>query len=204
MTGCRPRRRCETRACRGPTRPCLVGAGDAARLCRRRGMVYLAVASFSLYAIWQGGRAQGTSPVLKHLESSAIGDIVLVLIGVGMLAFAVWCAVDAYFDLDDSGSNAKGIAARLGIAVSGRRRGGHRRGRAAVAGGRYRRKRRRGRRRRATSLRRGSGGSRIDHAVATAMGWPAGRGRRLRGDRDRRERRLSVRRRGAEKRIAAI
>ena len=139
-----------------------------------RGMVYLAVASFSLYAIWQGGRAQGTSPVLKHLESSAIGDIVLVLIGIGMLAFAVWCAVDAYYDLDDSGSDAKGIAARLGIAVSGVVAVGI--GGAAllllaadIDGSGVAADAARG------VTEGGSGGSRIDHAVATAMGWPAGR-----------------------------
>src|SRR3954447_8639093 len=84
-----------------------------------RGLVYLAVASFSLYAIWQGGRAQGTAPVLRHLERSAAGDIVLALIGLGMLAFAVWRVVEAGYDLDARGSDAKGIAARLGLAGSG-------------------------------------------------------------------------------------
>ena len=44
-----------------------------------RGLVYLAVASISLYAIWRGGRAHGTSPVLKQLEHSVIGDTVLAL-----------------------------------------------------------------------------------------------------------------------------
>src|SRR4051794_27325108 len=84
-----------------------------------RGLVYLAVASFSLYAIWRGGRAQGTAPVLRHLEDSIAGDIMLALIGLGMLAFAVWLAVDSAYDLDASGSDAKGIAARLGLAISG-------------------------------------------------------------------------------------
>ncbi len=141
-----------------------------------RGMVYLAVASFSLYAIWQGGRAQGTSPALKHLENSVFGDVVLGLIGVGMLAFAIWCAVDAYFDLDDRGSDAKGIAARIGMAGAGvvavgiggaallllaADIGGS--GVAADAA------------RSAAGGGAGSGGSRIDQAVATVMGWPAGR-----------------------------
>ena len=146
-----------------------------------RGLVYLAVASISLYAIWQGGRAQGTSSVLKHLEDSVIGDIVLALIALGMLAFAVWCAVEAYYDLDDRGSDAKGSAARIGmifsgvvalgiaaaalfllladIGVSGGTAGAGGAGLSAaeIAGGS------------------GAGGSNIDRAVATVMGWPAGR-----------------------------
>ena len=141
-----------------------------------RGMVYLAVALVSLYAIWRGGRAQGTSPVLKHLENSVIGDIVLVLIGVGMLAFAVWCAVDSYYDLDDFGSDARGIAARIGIAVSGFVAVGI--GGAAVlflaadiAGSGVAADAARN----VASGGAGSGNSRIDHAVATVMGWPAGR-----------------------------
>src|SRR3954452_15420245 len=131
-----------------------------------RGLVYLAVASFSLYAIWRGGRAQGTSPVLQHFEDSVIGDAVLALIALGMLAFAVWCAVDAIYDLDARGSDIRGIAARSGTVGSGlvglviagiaflllfADLGG--------SGG--------------TGSQ--AGGSHIDHDVATVMGWPAGR-----------------------------
>jgi heme/copper-type cytochrome/quinol oxidase subunit 2 len=140
-----------------------------------RGLVYLAVASFSLYAIWQGGRAQGTSSVLKNLEDSVAGDIVLALIALGMLAFAVWRGVEAYYDLDARGSDTRGIAARsamifsglvaLGIGgtaflllladigASGQMTG------ATAAGG-------------AGSA---SGRSHIEQGVAMALGWPAGR-----------------------------
>lgn len=152
-----------------------------------RGLVYLAVASISLYAIWQGGRAQGTSSVLQHLEDSVIGDVVLALIALGMLAFAVWCAVEGWYDLDGRGSDTQGVAARVGMIFSGLVSlgiaaaallllladigviGGSDAGAggagleaaglgaAAVAGGS------------------GAGGSNIDRAVATVMGWPAGR-----------------------------
>jgi hypothetical protein len=139
-----------------------------------RGLVYLAVALFSLYAIWRGGRAQGTSPVLKHLENSAAGDIVLALIGVGLLAFAIWRAVEAIYDLDARGSDIGGIAARGTLIVSGvvalgisgaalllllgDLGGGKVEAAAAAASGGS-----------------AAGGSQIDHAVATVMGWPGGR-----------------------------
>ena len=140
-----------------------------------RGLVYLAVASFSLYAIWQGGRAQGTSPVLKHLENSADRRHHSRADRLGMLAFAVWCAVEASYDLDDRGSDAKGIAARRRNSGFGHGRRGHRRGRAAVAGRRYRRERQSRPTRRAACGRFRSRRSRIDHHVAAVMGWPAGR-----------------------------
>jgi hypothetical protein len=140
-----------------------------------RGLVYLAVAGFSLYAIWQGRRAQGTSSALRNLEASATGDIVLALIALGMLAFAVWCVVEAYYDLDARGSDIKGIAARIGMVISGLvalgiggtasllllgdiGASGQIAG-AMPAGG-------------ASS---GSGRSHIEQGVAMALGWPAGR-----------------------------
>ncbi|WP_235679317.1 DUF1206 domain-containing protein [Aquibium microcysteis] len=84
-----------------------------------RGLVYLTVAGFSLYAIWRGGRAEGTSSALADLENTTGGGIVLALIFIGMLAYAAWRVLDAIFDLDDHGGDAKGIAARVAIALTG-------------------------------------------------------------------------------------
>lgn len=84
-----------------------------------RGLVYLVVAGFSLYAIWRGGQAQGTSSALADLENSTGGGIVLFLIFLGMLAYALWRVIDAIWDLDDHGDDGKGMAARIAVAVTG-------------------------------------------------------------------------------------
>jgi len=84
-----------------------------------RGLVYLAVAGFSLFAIWHGGQANGTSSSLAQLETKAWGSIVLVLIFIGMVAYAVWRSADAVFDLDDHGSGGKGFVARGAMLVTG-------------------------------------------------------------------------------------
>nr|WP_111301793.1 DUF1206 domain-containing protein [Paracoccus saliphilus] len=84
-----------------------------------RGLVYLAVAGISLYSIWQGGRAQDTSSALGWLEATWGGAIVLFLILLGMLAYALWRALDAVFDLECYGRDGKGIIARLGMVVTG-------------------------------------------------------------------------------------
>ena len=127
-----------------------------------RGLVYLVVAGFSLYAIWLGGQAQGTSPALDQLENTGWGMAVLFLIFLGMLAYAIWRLIDAIYDLEAYGSEAKGMIARTGMLITGLIHlaigisafsllfmGGGDSG--------------------------GGGGSSITGAVATVMGLPAGR-----------------------------
>ncbi len=84
-----------------------------------RALVYLVVSGFSLYAIWRGGQAQGTSSALSQLESTLWGKAVLVLIFLGMVAYAVWRLIDAIYDLEDQGSDAKGVIGRTGMVATG-------------------------------------------------------------------------------------
>jgi hypothetical protein len=124
-----------------------------------RGLTYLVVAGFSLWAISRGGEAQGTNSALASLESTSGGDIVLALIALGLLGYALWRLIAAALDLDAHGKDGKGIVARLGMAVSGVIHLG-----LALA---------------TLSLLLGSGGSegesRIREWVGTVMGWPGGR-----------------------------
>lgn len=128
-----------------------------------RGLTYLVVAGFSLLAVSRGGRAEGTSTALSRLEGSTLGGLMLVLIFLGLLAYALWRALAALLDLDAHGSDAKGIAARLGMAASGAVHLGL--GIAALTllvstgegeGG-------------------GGGDSRLREAVGMVMAWPGGR-----------------------------
>lgn len=123
-----------------------------------RGLVYLMLAGFSLFAIWQGGQAQGTSNVLKSLETSVLGTIILGLIGLGMAAYAIWRVIDAIWDLEDYGSDAKGFFARGGMVVTGILHGGL--GVAAMA---------------VLFLANDSGGSTISEWTGKIMRLPAGR-----------------------------
>ncbi|MDY8111058.1 DUF1206 domain-containing protein [Fulvimarina sp. 2208YS6-2-32] len=84
-----------------------------------RGIVYLVVAGFSLYAIWWGGQAKGTSSAFGQLEDSAWGTAVLFLIFIGMFAYALWRLVAALYDLECRGASLKGIGARVGMAITG-------------------------------------------------------------------------------------
>lgn len=84
-----------------------------------KGLVYLAVAGISLYSIWRGGQAQDTSSALGWLENTIWGGVTLFVILLGMFAYALWRVIDAAFDLEDYGSKAKGIVARIGMLVTG-------------------------------------------------------------------------------------
>ena len=84
-----------------------------------RGVVYLAVAGLSLWAISRGGQAQGTGSALATLETSGWGKAVLAVIALGMAAYAAWRVIDAWFDLEAYGSEAKGLIARAGMVVTG-------------------------------------------------------------------------------------
>lgn len=84
-----------------------------------RGLTYLVVAGFSLWAIRQGGEAQGTGSALARLEQTAGGGFLLVLIALGLLAYGLWRLLAAALDLDGHGTEAKGVIARLAMATSG-------------------------------------------------------------------------------------
>ncbi|WP_424931799.1 DUF1206 domain-containing protein [Amaricoccus macauensis] len=127
-----------------------------------RGVVYLVVAGFSLFALWHGGQAKGTSSALAQLERSTWGGLVLFLIFVGMVAYAIWRSLDATYDLEEYGTDGKGMVARAGMIVTGINHLAL--GIAAflllfTSG----------------SGEGGGGSSSIVKAVDTVMGWPAGR-----------------------------
>ena len=124
-----------------------------------RGLTYLVIAGFSLWAVSHGGQAQGPSSALASLENTSGGGVVLVLIFLGLLAYAIWHVLAAALDLDAHGSDAKGVVARVAMVISGLVHLGL--GLAAL------------------SLLLSSGGtdgeSRLREWVGTVMGWPGGR-----------------------------
>ena len=130
-----------------------------------RGVTYLAVAGVSLWAIWRGGEAEGTGTVLRGLSDTGWGVAVLCLIAVGLFAYTVWRGLDAVEDLEDYGTEAKGLVARAGMVVTGLIH-------AAIAALALSL---------ALGLRSGGGGEErqgqgaIAEAVETVLGWPGGR-----------------------------
>ena len=84
-----------------------------------RGVTYLAIAGISLWAIWQGGQAKGTSAALAAVERQPFGQVLLYLIGIGLICYMGWRLLDAVLDLEDYGTDGKGLIARGGMIVTG-------------------------------------------------------------------------------------
>lgn len=124
-----------------------------------RGVVYVIVGVLSFMATIDGGRTPDSQSALGTLLQLPFGKILLALVASGLIAYAVWCAVDASLDLDDKGSDAKGWTARAAQIVSGTVHLALAFSAGALAMG--------------TDS--NGGGDRTDHWTATFMQQPAGR-----------------------------
>ncbi len=84
-----------------------------------RGAVYIVVGGLALSAAFHGGEAEGTTSALAQLRNEPWGIPMLWAISVGLFAYAVWRLIDSFLDLEDYGSEAKGLIARAGQVVTG-------------------------------------------------------------------------------------
>jgi hypothetical protein len=66
-----------------------------------------------------GGRTTDTEGAIRTLGRQPFGNVLLVAIGVGLLAYAAWRTVQAILDVDGKGRDAKGLAVRAAFLGSG-------------------------------------------------------------------------------------
>lgn len=84
-----------------------------------RGIVYLEVGGLALLAVaGQGGGTTGSKGALREIMSQPLGDLLLLVLIVGLFGFALWRCVQAIRDTDRHGTSAKGIAVRGGLMIS--------------------------------------------------------------------------------------
>ncbi|SIN97779.1 DUF1206 domain-containing protein [Vannielia litorea] len=84
-----------------------------------RAAVYTVVGGLALTAAYTGGEAEGTTDALADLLAHWWGTPVLWLIAAGLWAYTVWRLIDAAMDLEDYGTDAKGLVARTGLVATG-------------------------------------------------------------------------------------
>jgi hypothetical protein len=84
-----------------------------------RGIVYVLVGLLALLAAYGGGRPGDSHDALRTVLVGPFGAPLVGLIALGLLAFAVWRAVEAVTDADRRGTSLKGLATRGAHLVSG-------------------------------------------------------------------------------------
>lgn len=85
-----------------------------------RGLLYAVMGLLALgLALRVGGTATDPSGIMMALTSNPIGRPLLVVVVLGLAAYSVWSFVRAIFDPLHRGSDATGIAERLGFMWSG-------------------------------------------------------------------------------------
>jgi hypothetical protein len=85
-----------------------------------KGVVYLIFGWLAvLLAIGNGGKTTDQRGALQIIYEQPFGKLLLALVVIGLLGFAIWCFLQAWFDTEGKGSDIKGIIGRLGYAIIG-------------------------------------------------------------------------------------
>jgi hypothetical protein len=85
-----------------------------------KGIVYLIIGWLAVQlAIGAGGKTTDQRGALQTIYEQPYGKFLLALVVIGLLGFAIWCFLQAWFDTEGKGSDIKGIIGRIGYAVTG-------------------------------------------------------------------------------------
>jgi hypothetical protein len=85
-----------------------------------RGVVFLVIGILAMQAArGTGGQTTDAQGVLFKISQQPFGQVMLFLLGVGLLGYALWRLVMALWDSENEGRDAKGVAKRIGYSLSG-------------------------------------------------------------------------------------
>src|SRR5260370_12157185 len=85
-----------------------------------KGIVYVVIGWLAvMVAIGHGGKATDQSGAIQTINNLPFGKFLLVVVAIGLLGFALWSFIQALFDTEGKGRDAKGIASRIGYGVVG-------------------------------------------------------------------------------------
>lgn len=85
-----------------------------------KGIVYAVIGVLALQAAFgSGGKTTDTNGAIHTIAVQPFGSFLLAVVGIGLLGYVLWRFVQAITDPENKGTDAKGIATRLGYAISG-------------------------------------------------------------------------------------
>ncbi len=85
-----------------------------------KGVVYAVVGVLAVrLAFGRGGEATGSRGALREIGQAPFGRVLLVLLALGLLAYAAWKVVEGVLDVENHGSEPKGMVVRTAYVASG-------------------------------------------------------------------------------------
>ena len=85
-----------------------------------KGVVYFLIGALALIAaLGNGGETTDAKGVLGRIATQPFGEFALAVIAAGLFAYALWRFCSAIYDTEGEGSDKKGLAKRVGYAISG-------------------------------------------------------------------------------------
>ncbi|WGF92951.1 DUF1206 domain-containing protein [Aequorivita marisscotiae] len=79
-----------------------------------KGLIYLVIGTLSLLAaLNMGGESTGTNSALSFLKKQPFGQVLLMLLGVGLICYSAWMYVQSIKDPENIGSDTKGKLKRF-------------------------------------------------------------------------------------------
>ncbi|WP_341526405.1 DUF1206 domain-containing protein [Nostoc sp. UHCC 0302] len=85
-----------------------------------KGIVYGIVGLLAVQvAFGTGGRTTDTKGALQTIVSQPFGKLLLAIVAVGLIGYVLWRFIQAIKDPENKGTDAKGLAVRVGYAVNG-------------------------------------------------------------------------------------
>lgn len=85
-----------------------------------KGVVYIIVGVLATQAAFgQGGQTTGSEGAIRAIAGQPFGQAMLWLVGIGLFGYALWRFIQAGLDPEHKGTDASGLAARIGYAASG-------------------------------------------------------------------------------------
>src|SRR4029453_7149618 len=83
-----------------------------------KALIYAIVGCLAVAAaLNRGGRVTDTRGALRVLLTQPLGNTMLWIVAIGLCGYAVWRALDAWFDPDRHGLTFSGIAVRVGHGI---------------------------------------------------------------------------------------
>src|SRR5947209_17242247 len=85
-----------------------------------KGIVYLIIGLLAVQLVaGMGGKATDQNGAIQTISHLPFGRFLLIVVTIGLFGFALWCFIQALFDTEGKGRDAKGIIARIGYAFVG-------------------------------------------------------------------------------------